>query len=437
MSNLPATVSGCRVMAKPSSSVCNLDCEYCFYLEKEHLYPERKRNWRMSDDTLEEYIKQQIAAQDIDEVTFSWQGGEPTLLGLDFFRKAVELQKKHKKQSVVNNAFQTNGILINDEWCQFFKENNFLVGVSIDGPGNLHDKYRVNRSGKPTHAKVMEAITLLKKHGVDFNTLTVVNAANAKHPERVYEFLTQIGSTYLQFIPLVEQRANKPTEDGLTLIHPNLDQNYEVTEWSVSPADYGNFLSKIFDVWVRKDVGRVFVNMFESSFSAWCGEPTGLCVLSPTCGHNFALEANGDLYNCDHYVYPDHLIGNLHKQSLREMNNSEKAKAFGRDKHDKLTKQCKQCSFRFTCNGGCPKHRFITSKTGEPRHNYFCEGYEAFFKHSMPYMQTMRNLLSQGRPAVEIMLLLNHQKQQVQAQAVGRNDPCPCGSGKKYKKCCG
>ncbi|MGL6259016.1 anaerobic sulfatase maturase [Vibrio sp. WXL210] len=440
MSTLPTSppfANSCRVMAKPSSSVCNLDCEYCFYLEKEHLYPERKENWKMSIETLETYIRQQSEAQFNGEVTFSWQGGEPTLMGLDYFRKAIEFQAKYAKDLTVHNAFQTNGILINDEWCEFFKQHNFLVGVSVDGPAHLHDKYRTNRAGKPTHDRVHRAMQLLKKHGVDFNTLTVVNAENAKYPEEVYEYLVKSGSNFLQFIPLVEQLGNEVTADGLTLIHPDLDMDYRVTEWSVPPKRYGDFLSRMFDLWVERDIGRVHVNMFESTLSAWCGEPTGLCVLSPTCGHNFALESSGDLYSCDHYVYPEFRLGNIHESSILQMNNSDKAITFGRDKHDKLTDQCKTCPFRPTCNGGCPKHRFITSASGEPRHNYLCEGYHAFFQHSAQRMQIMSGLVKQGRSPAELSLMLAQQKMQRQNHSAGRNDPCPCGSGKKYKKCCG
>ncbi|WP_422128582.1 anaerobic sulfatase maturase [Vibrio hannami] len=429
-------INSCRVMAKPSSSVCNLDCEYCFYLEKEHLYPERKDGWKMSDETLEAYIKQHIEAQHINEVTFSWQGGEPTLLGLDFFERVIELQVKYAVGKTIKNAFQTNGILLNDAWCEFFKKHQFLVGLSVDGPQSLHDKYRVNRSGKPTHDRVHAALNLLKRHKVDFNTLTVINAENAKHPEIVYDYLVSNGVEYIQFIPLVEQKGNETTSDGLTLIHPNLNVDSYVTEWSVPSKQYGDFLNRVFDIWVKRDVGRVFVNMFDSTLSTWCGQGAGFCVLAPTCGHAFALESNGDLYNCDHYVYPEYLLGNIHDTSITEMNNSRQAIKFGQDKHDKLTSQCKKCDFRFACNGGCPKHRFIKSASGEPQHNYFCEGYEAFFKHSSEYMQIMRELINRGQAPSDIMYLIHQRKIQARTNSVGRNEPCPCGSGKKFKRCC-
>ena len=390
----------------------------------------------MSEETLEAYILQQIEAQKTGEVVFSWQGGEPTLLGLDFYRKAVAFQHRYKGDKKVRNAFQTNAILIDDEWCAFFKENDFLVGVSIDGPAHLHDAHRLYRTGKPSHKKVMEAVERLNKHKVDFNTLTVVSSTNAQQPKQVYEFLKGIGSTYMQFIPLVEKRASESFCDGLTLIHPQSQQTSEVTDWSVSSKDYGHFLTEIFDVWVHRDVGQVFVNMFDSTLATWCGEPAGLCVLSPTCGHAFALEANGDLYNCDHYVYPEYRVGNIHEQSIAEMNNSEAAIQFGLDKRDKLTRQCKACDFRFACHGGCPKHRVNHSNDGEPLHNYFCEGYTHFFRHSAPYMQVMRDLINQQRSPMEIMFLLQQKKQQAKTQAGGRNAPCPCGSGKKFKRCC-
>ncbi|WP_413112980.1 anaerobic sulfatase maturase [Thaumasiovibrio sp. DFM-14] len=435
----PVRPSHCHVMAKPSSSVCNLDCSYCFYLEKEHLYPERKQAWRMSDETLDVYIRQHIEAQDGVDVEFAWQGGEPTLMGVDFFRRVVELQEKYRGRHNIHNAFQTNGILLNDEWCEFFKAHHFLVGISIDGPAELHDCYRVNRAGKPTHAKVMAGISLLKKHGVEFNTLTVVNHENAQHPEKVYAFLTSIGSCFLQFIPLVERETAQETEDGLHLVCPDSALEAKVTPWSVSPAAYGDFLCRIFDVWVKQDVGRVYVNMFDSTLASWCGHPAGTCIFSETCGHLFALESNGDLYNCDHYVYPEHLLGNIHEQSIRDLNQTEMAITFGQNKRDKLTKQCESCPYRFACHGGCPKHRFITSRNGEPAHNYFCAGYEHFFKHTASSMQLMRDLLQHGRPAAEIMTYLHRQTAMVKQRAgtIGRNEPCPCNSGKKFKRCCG
>lgn len=427
----------CHVMAKPSSSVCNLDCSYCFYLEKEHLYPERKKNWKMSDETLEIYVKQYIEAQGTEDIEFAWQGGEPTLLGIDFFKKAISLQNKYKKNHRVFNAFQTNGILLNDEWCQFFKENNFLIGLSIDGPQELHDTYRVNRSGKPSHNKVKDAVKLLKKHGVEFNTLTVINDKNVKHPVRVYEYLKSIGSTYMQFIPLVERKATEATEEGLYLIQPDFQYEANVIPMSVKPSEYGDFLNDIFDCWIKKDVGRIFVNMFDTTLATWCNHPASLCVFSETCGHALVLEANGDTYNCDHFVYPEHLLGNIHNTNIRDMNQSEQAVNFGLEKKTKLTEQCKKCEFLFACNGGCPKHRFITSEAGQPGHNYFCEGFAKYFKHTESRMKMMRDLVNQRRPAAEVMMQLHQQNINFQQGNIGRNDLCPCDSNKKYKKCCG
>ncbi|WP_087018310.1 anaerobic sulfatase maturase [Thaumasiovibrio subtropicus] len=431
-----STFTQCHVMAKPSSAVCNLSCDYCFYLEKENLYPERKTRWKMSDETLELYVKQYIEAHDTQEVEFAWQGGEPTLMGLDFFRQAVALQEKYKGTKTIRNAFQTNGLLIDDAWCEFFKQHQFLIGISIDGPAKFHDHYRVSRSGATSHEKVMAAISLMKKHGVEFNTLTVLNNENVQHPEEVYDFLVGIGSQFLQFIPIVERCAQEATEDGLYLISPEHDQTAKVTKWSVPAAAYGEFLNRVFDRWVQKDVGRIFVNTFDATLAAWCNEAPGICVQSETCGRAFALESNGDLYNCDHFVYPEHRLGNLHDTTIREMNQLEAATEFGMAKKTSLTKQCQSCEFRFACHGGCPKHRFNVASTGEPGHSYFCAGYKAFFAHTAAKMQQMRDLLQRGRPASDIIYLQLQQQMTATQFSVGRNSPCPCGSGKKYKRCC-
>ncbi|WP_087024010.1 anaerobic sulfatase maturase [Thaumasiovibrio subtropicus] len=434
-----ATQVGCHVMAKPSGSVCNIDCHYCFYLEKEKLYPDRQAQWRMSDETLETYVRQQIEAQPGPHVEFAWQGGEPTLMGLPFYERVIALCEKYGKGKTIQHAFQTNAILLNDDWCQFFAKHNFLIGVSIDGPAELHDHYRVTRSGKPTHEKVMAGIVCLKKHGVAFNTLTVINSVNVKHPKALYQFLTEIGSTFLQFIPLVEREAKQQDTSALSLVLPG-ESMATVTDWSVPSWQYGEFLNQVFDVWVRRDVGRVFVQMFDTTLASWCGQPSGVCVFSETCGHAFALEANGDLYSCDHYVYPEYLLGNIHQISIKELNEGDAAHQFGQDKRNTLTPDCQRCDFRFACHGGCPKHRFDVSPSGFPNHNYFCQGYKHFFKHSAPYMAKMRELLEQGRQAADIMLLVaqaDRQRAQQTRQAAGRNAPCPCGSGKKHKRCCG
>jgi uncharacterized protein len=437
--NLP---TNCHVMAKPSGFVCNLDCKYCFYLEKEKLYPERNQNWKMEEATLEQFIKQQIDAQQGSDVDIAWQGGEPTLMGIEFYQKAIEFSDKHRGTKTVHHAFQTNGILLDDKWCEFFKQHNFLIGISIDGPAELHDAYRVTRSGKATHAKVMQGIHLLKKHDIPFNTLTVINDINARQPLAVYQFLKQIGSKYMQFIPLVEQQANNTDADQLTLIHPDSPLESNVTSWSVPAWQYGEFLNQIFDQWVRKDVGTIFIQTFDSTLANWCKQPGGVCIFAPTCGNALALEANGDLYSCDHYVYPEYKLGNIHEISIKEMNQSEQAIDFGQAKKTRLTPDCQSCEYRFACHGGCPKHRFITSKSGAPHHNYLCEGYLHFFQHTASYMAAMRDLVSAGRPATEVMWMIHQHELSNQAKAngqskVGRNDPCPCGSNKKFKQCCG
>jgi len=425
-------------MAKPSGSVCNLDCEYCFYLEKEKLYPERNEQWRMDDETLETFIKQQIEAQDADQVDIAWQGGEPTLLGIDFYRKAVAYCDKYAQGKSVQHAFQTNGVLINDAWCEFFKQHNFLIGISIDGPAELHDAYRVNRAGKGSHAKVMQGIACLKKHGVPFNTLSVVNNLNAKHPKAVYQFLKNIGSQHMQFIPLVERQSKQVDAAGLHLIHPDQDLEAKVTPWSVPSWQFGEFLNQIFDVWVKADVGRIFIQMFDSTLANWCGQPGGICTFSETCGHSLALEANGDLYSCDHFVYPEYKLGNIHETPIRTLNSSDMANKFGQDKQSRLTPDCKQCKFKFACQGGCPKQRFILSPSSFAQHNYLCKGYLHFFTHTAPAMATMRDLIHQRRSPGEIMLHGRAQQQQRATMVnVGRNTPCPCNSGKKFKRCCG
>lgn len=425
----------CYVMSKPTSSVCNLDCTYCYYLEKEKLYPEQK-NYLMDDDTLERYVEQYIQAQDVRQVHFVWQGGEPTLAGLQFYKKALELQKKYANGKEVFNSLQTNGILLNDEWCSFFHQNQFLIGLSIDGPEDLHDAYRVTRQGRPTFTKVLNAIELLKKHKVEFNTLTVINNINVKHPERVYEFLKATGSSFLQFIPLVEREAQKVEDGDLYYIDPNYTKKANVADWSVNASEYGQFLNRIFDIWVRRDIDKIYVQMFDTTLGAWCNQPAQLCIFSETCGHAFALESNGDVYQCDHYVYPDYKLGNIHDIHLRELNRSDEAIQFGQDKKSTLPPACLKCEYRFACHGGCPKHRFINVPNSKFQHNYFCEGYKSFFKHSEPAMKKMKELIMSGRSPAELMDQYN-QANAVTNKNIGRNDPCICNSGKKYKKCCG
>lgn len=432
-------------MTKPIGPICNLDCKYCFYLEKEAIYGTGEK-WKMPDDVLERYIRQYIEEQDLPEISFAWQGGEPTLLGVDYFRKIVELQRRYAGGKVIHNALQTNGTLLDDEWCEFLATNNFLVGLSIDGPRELHDKYRVDKRQKPTFDDVMRGLSLLKKHRVEFNTLTVVNRANSQRPMEVYNFLKDIGSGFIQFIPLVERvpetRLKVLGFDFAEPPDPSLPHRPDlpVTEWSVEPETFGRFLCTIFDHWVRHDVGRVFVQMFDVALGIWAEGRASLCVFTEKCGVALAMEHNGDVYSCDHYVYEKYRLGNLMNTSLGEMVFSEKQRKFGSDKADTLPAYCRRCEVRFACNGECPKHRFLKTPDGEDGLNYLCAGYKRFFNHIDPYMKTMTQLLRQQRAPAEIMQMLARQQADTRPRptaAPGRNDPCPCGSGRKFKKCCG
>ena len=398
-------VAGFHIMTKPVGPICNLDCKYCFYLEKENLYP-NTRHWEMPPDVLERYIQQYIAAQPLDEVHFAWQGGEPTLLGLDFFRTVVALQRKYADGKGIHNALQTNGTLIDDGWGQFLAEHKFLVGVSIDGPRELHDHYRVDKGNAPTFERVMRGLRKLKEHKVEFNTLTVVNRHNSQYPLEVYRFLKEIGSGFMQFIPVVERKAAEPGSDGLVLIQPSFDRPAEVTEWSVEPLAYGRFLAQIFDEWVKKDVGRYFVQQFDVALESWLGMEASLCVFRKTCGSALAMEHTGDLYSCDHFVYPENKLGNVMEIDLEQMVGTQQQKKFGLDKLNSLPRMCRQCDVRFACNGECPKHRFLTTPDGEPGLNYLCAGYKHFFHHIDPYMQFMAAELRAGRPPANIMRLL-------------------------------
>ena len=391
-----------HIMTKPIGPLCNLDCRYCFYLEKENLYPDKK-SWQMNDAVLENYIKNYIAAQPIPEVTFAWQGGEPTLLGVDFFRRVVELEKKYANGKKIQNALQTNGTLLDVEWCKFFRENDFLIGISIDGPREMHDRYRVDKGGNPTFKKVLSGLNLLKEHQVEFNTLTVVNRENAKNPLEVYRFLRKHGSGHMQFIPLVEREGS--AEGLLTLAEPPTPDNAEsaVTSWSVLPRDWGNFLCAIFDEWIRRDVGKVFVQLFETQLGIRMGMPSSLCVFGETCGNAMAMEHNGDVYSCDHYVYPQYLLGNIADSNIIELVESPKQRKFGQDKKDSLPAYCRRCEVRFACNGECPKHRFLKTPDGENGLNYLCEGYRKFFNYCDAPMRAIGQLLREGRPATDIM----------------------------------
>ncbi len=439
-----------HIMTKPIGPICNLDCRYCFYLQKEDLYPGNRR-WAMSDEVLERYIRDYIAAQEVPEVNFAWQGGEPTLLGVRFFRRVVELQRKHARGKRISNAIQTNGTLLDDEWCSFLHDNEFLVGLSLDGPRELHDAYRRDKRDRPSFDRVMHGLDLMRKHRVEFNTLTVVNRINSHHPLEVYRFLKEAGSRFLQFIPLVERM---PAEVGtaaeashLLAGPPDLDDDSvapSVTDWSVEPEQFGIFLCAIYDEWVRNDVARVFVQVFDTALGIWAGAGASLCVFAETCGRGMAIEHNGDLYACDHYVYPEYRLGNVMEREVKDMVLSQGQTDFGNAKRDALPGYCRECEVLFACRGECPKHRFVRTPDGEPGLNYLCPSYKRFFRHIDRDMRLMTQLLEARRAPAEIMdMYANADRRAATAspaiptrRAVGRNDPCPCGSGRKYKHCC-
>lgn len=417
-----------QVMLKPRGPICNLDCRYCYYLSKERLYPDSQ--FRMSDALLEDFVRQYIASQPGPEVVFVWQGGEPLLMGLDFYRRALTLQKKYARPGLrVANVLQTNGVLLDDAWCAFFKQHDFLVGISLDGPAELHDVYRRGKGGQPTFARVMAGLRCLQRHLVEYNVLTSVHAANMHHPLHVYHFLRdEVGARFLQFIPIVERVNETGFQEG-----------ERVTAHSVTARQYGQFLIAIFDEWVRHDVGQVFVQIFDVALGQWLGAPPGLCVFAPTCGYALALEHNGDLYSCDHFVEPTHFLGNIQETPLRELVVSPQQQRFGAAKADTLPHYCQTCEVRFACNGGCPKNRFITTPQGEPGLNYLCAGYQAFFRHIDHSMRLMADLLQHRRPPAQIMTILAQEDAVLQAAfaRAKRNDPCPCGSGLKFKHCHG
>jgi uncharacterized protein len=431
MQETATTPARVHVLAKPTGAICNLGCEYCFFLEKEQFYP--GSHFKMSDELLEAYIRQLIEAHRSNCVTVAWQGGEPMMRGLDFFRRALAYQEKYKKPGMTfENTIQTNGTLLTDAWCELLRENDFLVGISIDGPRELHDHYRVDKRGRPTFDKVMRGLRLLQKHGVEYNVLTTVNNINADHPLDVYRFLRdEAGTEWIQFIPVVE-RLN---DDGTTL----RQQGSAVTHRSVEPAQFGRFLIGVFDEWVRNDVGRTFVQTFEATVRSWLGMGTGMCFFDPTCGHGVALEHNGDLYSCDHFVEPDYLLGNIEQEHLLELVNSDFQVKFGRDKQDTLPRYCRECDVLFACHGECPKNRLLATPAGEPGLNYLCAGYKAFFHHVDRPLKMIIDLVNRGRPVTQVMQLLAEEDAgtAVSRKKIGRNEPCPCGSGKKFKKCHG
>jgi uncharacterized protein len=381
-----------HVLAKPAGAICNLDCEYCFFLSKEELYP--GSSFRMSDDLLVEYVRQLLQSHRTPEVTVAWQGGEPTLMGLDFFRRAMSLVERYKRpEQTIEHTIQTNCTLIDDEWAAFLAEHDFLVGVSVDGPREIHDAYRVDKGGKPTFDRVMRGLERLKAHGVRWNALTTVHRANEEHPLEVYRFLRdELGVEHIQFIPIVE----RPTQVGLPV-------GDTVTDRSVSPAGYGTFLIEVFEEWVRRDVGRVFVQMFDSTLASFVGVPGSLCVHSETCGTALALEHNGDLYSCDHFVEPEHLLGNIGSRHMLELVASPQQRAFGDAKRDSLPAYCRACEVRFACHGGCPKDRFTTAPDGEPGLHYLCASYQLFFRHVDRPMRVMTAAVRSGGYADEIM----------------------------------
>jgi uncharacterized protein len=391
-----------QTLTKPIGSVCNLDCTYCYYLEKQKLYSNTS-DFMMNDRVLESFIMQYIQAQQIPVVNFVWQGGEPTMMGIDFFQKALNMQEKYVGGRTIENALQTNGTRLTDEWCRFLKKNNFLVGISIDGPEEIHNHHRLTKAGGPSFDKVIRGIELLKKHQVEFNTLSVVHNDNVQYPLEIYRFLKEIGSGYIQFIPIVERKRVNGSNTELSLVASDYIGDAKVTEWSVKPDDYGRFLTTIFDEWVRNDVGQYFVQLFDVTLANWTGIPPGLCVFSETCGDAVVMEHNGDIYSCDHFVYPQHALGNILDTSMLKLVQSEKQKTFGNNKLTTLPRYCIQCEYRFACHGECPKHRFDTTPDGEKGLNYLCRAYKKFFAHVHPYMQFMGDELASQRPPANVM----------------------------------
>lgn len=415
-------------MVKPRGPICNLDCGYCYYLSKERLYP--GSDFRMPDDVLESFTRQYIEAQRVPEVTFGWQGGEPLLMGIDFFRRAIELQGRYRRPGMrLINSIQTNGVLLDDAWCRFFQRHDFLVGLSLDGPRELHDAYRRDKGGAPTFERVMHGAALLQQHQVAFNVLTTVHAANAGHPLDVYRFMRdEVGAEFIQFIPIV-QRHNKT----------GFQEGTELTGRSVTGRQYGDFLIAVFDEWVRHDVGRVFVQIFDVALAAWMGQRPGLCVFEETCGLGLAMEHNGDLYACDHFVEPRYRLGNIQETPLAELVASERQRRFGLSKRDDLPRVCRECDVRFVCNGACPKNRLLAVPGDGRRLSALCEGYKAFFTHVDRPMRMMVEELCARRPPANVMVRLAREDNDLLRRfaTARRNDPCPCGSGLKFKHCHG
>jgi uncharacterized protein len=409
-----------HLLAKPTGAVCNLDCSYCFYLSKEMLYPGSR--FRMADDLLETYLRQLIEAHGsghgkvggAPEVVVAWQGGEPTMMGLDFFRRSVQLARQYRQPGQrLSFTIQTNGTLLNDEWAEFFREHGFLVGLSIDGPQEIHDAYRVDKGGKGSFARVMHGLDALRRHGVEWNALTTVHAASSGRGREVYAFLREdCGARFVQFIPIVERRGDA------------------VSERSLPPDGFGRFLIDVFEDWVRRDIGEVYVQMFDAALANWYRQPPGLCVHAETCGLALALEHTGDVYSCDHFVDPGHRLGNISETHLLDLVALPRQREFGQAKRDTLPRYCLDCDVRFACHGGCPKDRFATTPDGEPGLHYLCPSYQAFFRHIRPAMTAMCALLQAGRAPSELVA-----RYAAGDARRGRNDPCPCGSGRKWKRC--
>ena len=373
------------VMLKPVGAHCNLACKYCYYLDKSKLYDDEPRHI-MSEALLEEFIKQYIGAQTTNEVLFTWHGGETFMRPLAFYERAIELQRKYAGGKRIDNCIQTNGTLITPEWCRFLHDHQWLVGVSIDGPQEFHDEYRRNRQGRPSWAKVMHGIDMLNKYNVEWNAMAVVNDFNGDYPLDFYHFFKEIGCHYIQFTPIVER-----------------DEQGRLLPFCVSPQQWGGFLCEIFDEWVKKDVGEYFIQIFDATLANWMGVTPGICTMARECGHAAVMEFNGDVYACDHFVFPEHRLGNIHHESIVEMMYSPKQMAFGRMKHEALPTQCRECEWLFACNGECPKNRIAETKSGEMGLNYLCEGYQKHFKHVAPYMDFMKQELMAGRPASNVM----------------------------------
>lgn len=429
-----------HILAKPIGPICNLDCAYCFYLDKTKLYP-TTRSFKMSVEVLERFTRQYIEAQPVGakEVSFAWQGGEPTLMGVDFFRQALRFQEQYRRPGMaISNALQTNGTKLDDEWGKFLHDHQFLIGISIDGPEDLHDYYRTYKGGRGSFGDVMRGLEVLQRHQVEYNTLTVIQQHNGDHPVRVYDFLHGLGARHMQFIPIVE-----PADGG----------GGAVSERSVRPEQFGDFLNGVFDRWRARHLGTVFVQHFEMMLGLTLGLPASLCVHAKVCGRNLAIEHNGDLYSCDHFVFPDFHQGAIHLRHLAEMVDAAPQAKFGHDKRDTLPAYCQTCSYLDVCNGGCPAHRIIATPAGEAGLNYLCAGYKRFYQHTMPYWRAMAACLQRRLPASEYARFMgpgagasggaplrpSAPRPPVPSDpraAPTANDPCPCGSGKKYKKCC-